>query len=255
MIRIFIACCLSAAAWAAPAASPPCRAHGESGPARQVSLLELYTSEGCSSCPPAERWLSALPPAFVDGRQALALAFHVDYWDGLGWRDRFASAAYSERQRRHAAQAGGAVVYTPQFLLNGRDWRPGGDGELAQALPQSASGATLQLDSRTFADGVDVTLRAQTPVKTGQRLMLALFENGLQSWVEAGENRGSLLRHDAVVRGLWGPFALDGGGHAALSRHLAFAAGQRPEFSGVAAWLEDVDSGAVSQAVVAACRR
>ena len=252
MLRFLLVGCLSFPALAAPS---PCRAHGESGAARQVSLLELYTSEGCSSCPPAERWLSALPTEGAAGRQVLALAFHVDYWDGLGWRDRFASAAYSERQRRHAALAGGTVVYTPQFLLNGRDWRPGGYGELAGALPQGASGAALQLDSRMLADGVDVTLRAQAQGKTGQRLMLALFENGLQSRVEAGENRGSLLRHDAVVRGLWGPFALDGGGRAALSKHLAFAAGQKPEFSGVAAWLEDADSGAVSQAVAAACRR
>jgi hypothetical protein len=89
-----------------------------SGPAR-ASLLELYTSEGCSSCPPADRWLSQMPPR----RDVVPLAFHVDYWDRLGWKDRFAQAAFSQRQR--ARNRGAGWVYTPQVMLDGAERRSG----------------------------------------------------------------------------------------------------------------------------------
>jgi len=83
-----------------------------------VALLELYTSEGCDSCPPADRWLSGLelgtPPL-----RAVALAFHVDYWDRLGWRDRFGSAVFTERQHEQQSRRHAAFVYTPQVLLQG----------------------------------------------------------------------------------------------------------------------------------------
>src|SRR6266446_1916594 len=84
-------------------------------------VIELYTSEGCNSCPPADRWLSALdlgaPPA-----RAVALAFHVDYWDRLGWRDRFGSAVFTERQHEQKSRRHAAFVYTPQVLLQGADF-------------------------------------------------------------------------------------------------------------------------------------
>src|SRR3569832_1871687 len=85
--------------------------------ASRNSLLELYTSEGCSSCPPADRWLSHLP----DDAGVVPLAFHVDYWDRLGWRDPFAQAAFSQRQR--ARNNGTGWVYTPQVMLDGKDYR------------------------------------------------------------------------------------------------------------------------------------
>ncbi|MDE2275535.1 MAG: DUF1223 domain-containing protein, partial [Burkholderiales bacterium] len=109
-------------------AAPACRA--TSGP-MPPAVVELYTSEGCSACPPAERWLSSLT-----GRPGvIALAFHVDYWDRLGWADRFASPENTARQHAWARQAGNGTVYTPQVLLNGQDWRGwrGGPGLAAGA--------------------------------------------------------------------------------------------------------------------------
>ena len=95
-----------------------CRAHS---PDHATALIELYTSEGCDSCPPADRWLSSLSSRNL-GDRAVALALHVDYWDRLGWKDRFGSAGFSQRQRDESARSGGDFVYTPQVLLQGRDF-------------------------------------------------------------------------------------------------------------------------------------
>ena len=103
----------------AAAGAPVCRA--ESG-ASTVALVELYTSEGCDSCPPADRWLSSSFAPVVAGDDAVALAFHVDYWDRLGWKDRFAAAAWTKRQYAAASAARSDLVYTPQVLLQGRDF-------------------------------------------------------------------------------------------------------------------------------------
>ena len=91
----------------------------------RTAVVELYTSEGCSSCPPADRWLSKLVEIPKDELDVLALSFHVDYWDYLGWRDRFADPRYSARQRRYAQQRAVRIVYTPAIIVNGQGWRPG----------------------------------------------------------------------------------------------------------------------------------
>ena len=90
---------------------------------QQTSLLELYTSEGCSSCPPAESWLSQLKAKTGLWSDFVPVAFHVDYWDSLGWRDKWASPQFTERQRAYAAASASANVYTPEFVLNGAEWR------------------------------------------------------------------------------------------------------------------------------------
>ena len=89
----------------------------------QVSLVELFTSEGCSSCPPAEKWLSDLKAAPGLWKHFVPVAFHVDYWDYLGWRDPWASKAFSDRQRAYAQLWRGDSIYTPGFVLNGQEWR------------------------------------------------------------------------------------------------------------------------------------
>src|SRR3954463_8496265 len=91
--------------------------------ANRVTVLELYTSEGCNSCPPADRWLSSLPAPGVTSDRPIPLAFHVDYWDQLGWPDRMAKEQFSIRQRTQSQRNGNTVVYTPQLLLNGLDYR------------------------------------------------------------------------------------------------------------------------------------
>jgi len=175
-----------------------CTAH--SGATRN-SLLELYTSEGCSSCPPADRWLSQLPK----NSGVVPLAFHVDYWDRLGWRDRFAQAAFSQRQRDRNSSLG--WVYTPQVMLDGkdfRDWHRGlptrsntpAQASLALTLAQTPEYVDIQAESRFASPGA----------ARNAKLYLALTENRLSSNVTAGENAQRTLHHDYVVRELAGPF-------------------------------------------------
>lgn len=183
------------------AAAGSCRAHSGD---RMVPLVELYTSEGCSSCPPADRWLSAQFPS-GGATNAVALAFHVDYWDRLGWKDRFASPAYIARQYQAMRANRATFVYTPQVIVQGRDFPAWRRGALASAVASAAAGtpkASIQLDVRTNADAVDaavvVSLSGNPHPPTA--LALAYVDSGLASDVKAGENRGERLAHDQVVR-------------------------------------------------------
>jgi len=158
---------------------------------RQILLVELYTSEGCNSCPPADRWSSGL-------RQrpgVLAAAFHVDYWDSLGWVDRFGSARYTERQAEQQRSSGARFSYTPQVLVNGHDWRGW------PALPVADAPALVRIELRRIDDRqVAVSIVGQAGAPTRLALWWALLEDGHVSNVDAGENRGLTLHHDHVVR-------------------------------------------------------
>ncbi|KAF0815027.1 hypothetical protein IGB42_00104 [Andreprevotia sp. IGB-42] len=255
---LYRACSLIAIAGAS---ALPALASGEAVPACRSVLLhssphppvlvELYTSEGCSSCPPADRWLGGLQASGLPRKAVLPLAFHVDYWDYIGWQDRFASAAYSQRQRARAALGGAAFVYTPQLLVDGRDNRNWHQGYAALHAARPARTALMQLQLQAAAGGVAVEVDVQQAGK-GQ-LYLALYEDKLDSQVKAGENSGLLLQHHAVVRQLLGPFNPAADGHLHRSVQLAFAPGQKPQYSGVAAWLEDGADGQVLQALSADC--
>src|SRR5437763_12029180 len=104
-----------------PGSTPPATTFESSE--TQTSLIELFTSEGCSSCPPAEKWLSAFKSNPDLWKKTVPVAFHVDYWNHLGWRDRFSKPEFTSRQRRYAAAWGGDSVYTPGFVVNGKEWR------------------------------------------------------------------------------------------------------------------------------------
>ncbi|HEX5687754.1 MAG TPA: DUF1223 domain-containing protein [Ideonella sp.] len=178
----------------AQAASPSCTSTDAAAP---KLIVELYTSEGCNSCPTADQWLAALPR---DG-SVLALAFHVDYWDSLGWTDRFADAAYTGRQRHLQASSGARFVYTPQLIVGGRDF-PGWRQLPAAALVSSAP-ALLPADApslRLRREGAQLV--AEVGAGGGGQLAgyWALLEDGHQSQVAAGENSGRALRHEHVVR-------------------------------------------------------
>ncbi|MHB1186486.1 DUF1223 domain-containing protein [Thiobacillus sp.] len=163
-------------------------------------LLELYTSEGCSSCPPADRWLSQLPP----DSGVVPLAFHVDYWDRLGWRDPYAQAAFSQRQR--ARNSGPGWVYTPQVMLDGTDFRTWHRGLPARSNSPAQVGLALTLDQTPERVDVQADSRFSAPVAgRDATLYLALVENRLSSKVTAGENAERTLHHDHVVRQLVGP--------------------------------------------------
>ncbi len=167
----------------------------ESQPIR-THLLELYTSEGCSSCPPAEAWLSKLKDDPRLWREFVPVAFHVDYWDRLGWRDPFASKQWTARQYEYAARWKSSNVYTPGFVMNGAEWRERG-------IPTAASekAGVLKL---TVTDG-DVVKASFSPGVGDARkfdLHVARLGADLRSNVKAGENSGRKLLHDFVVLSL-----------------------------------------------------
>lgn len=171
--------------------------------AHRNPVIELYTSEGCSSCPPADRWLSTfkrLPPG--EPLQPVVMAFHVSYWDYIGWVDRFATPAFNERQRAQARQDGRGNIYTPQVVRDGADW-PRWFGRKARefSAPTSApdmAGASILL--RRNAEGAFQA--AVTPVDPSVRwrAFWTVTEDGHTTKVKAGENKGESLGHDFVVR-------------------------------------------------------
>ena len=206
IVLLIVGSCVEPLAFSANA---PCEARSS---ASRVAVLELYTSEGCNSCPPADRWLSSLPARGLTSERLIPLAFHVDYWDQLGWPDRMAKEQFSARQRTQSQRNGDTVVYTPQFLLNGIDYRidprieqrinklnglpPA--AELVARQHQTSSGFELEIDARLMG-------KYEDPVQT----FVAITEDRLESAIKAGENQGRLLHHDFVVRELWKPIAKD----------------------------------------------
>lgn len=167
-------------------------------PDRQVQLIELYTSEGCSSCPPADRWLSGLKDDPRLWHEIVPVAFHVDYWNYLGWPDRFSSGAYSERQRRYAAAGGLRTVYTPGFVVNGREWRGWFRGRMLQHRGEPAAGILSGAGSETA-----LQIRYQPAARLDGPLQVHVARLGfdLHTEVGGGENDGRGLQHDFVVLG------------------------------------------------------
>lgn len=175
-----------------------------------VPLLELYTSEGCSSCTPADKWMSGIKTDKVT-----PLAFHVDYWDYIGWKDKFSKTKYSDRQRKTAAFGNADFVYTPQFVMNGRDFKGWDNSRLKAQIESSqntTSRANISISAVTEANG-DITLKTSvqavklSDAKTSD-VFVAIYETKLDSQVKAGENSGSTLRHDYVVREFFGAYQL-----------------------------------------------
>src|SRR5215471_15461328 len=113
----------------------------------QSSLIELFTSEGCSSCPPAEKWLSGLKSNQELWKKIVPVAFHVDYWDHLGWRDRFAKPQFTSRQQHYASTWGSDSVYTPAFVVNGKEWRDWFGGNLTPTSSTKVGVFRVSLDA------------------------------------------------------------------------------------------------------------
>ncbi|NKB37215.1 MAG: DUF1223 domain-containing protein [Gammaproteobacteria bacterium] len=162
----------------------------------KTSLLELYTSEGCSSCPPADRWLSALVDDNKLWQEFIPLAFHVDYWDYIGWKDRFASPSYSKRQRRYAQEQSLRTVYTPGFILNGKKWRKRSVKQLnANNIQKNPGLLKLEVTGNT----VSVDFKPDERIGDKLKINLALLGFKLKTSVTAGENSGRTLPHNFVV--------------------------------------------------------
>ncbi len=202
-----------------------------SGP-KKVVLLELFTSEGCSSCPPADRWLSKLKADPGLWKEFAPIAFHVDYWDYIGWSDSFAQAKFSARQRRYAVEGGAPFVYTPGVFVNGHAWQGwrksdviAGDRKQVGNLSVRVSGENIaaHFDARHF-NYEELTLH------------VAVLGMNLETQVGAGENIGKTLRHDFVALGVVSvPLDKAGSSYAAMTPLPATTSG--PIARAIVAWV------------------
>ncbi|MEP7154967.1 MAG: DUF1223 domain-containing protein [Betaproteobacteria bacterium] len=254
---ILLAFCGShVAAIAATPANCAAPVHAKSGP-RTTSIVELYTSEGCDSCPPADKWFST-----IDARKSgvIPLAFHVDYWDYIGWKDPFANPLYSQRQRETVTRQGSRTTYTPQVMVDGRDARAWSfDSQFQSRVREVASRsprADVALDANVTAGALEARMLATIPLQADRAdavVFLAVTEDRLQSRVTAGENRSKTLAHDHVVRALVGPIALDAADRAAgkfqVSRSVTLAPDWKRDDLSLVAFVQSARTGEVLQAV------
>lgn len=157
-------------------------------------VVELYTSQGCSSCPPADRWLAGLPP-----QDAVIQAFHVAYWDYIGWPDRFAAPAHTARQRQIAAWNGLRSMYTPQVVLDGRDWRQWRSAGTGLPRATGTPAAAIHL-ARSTQDAFAATVTMAPGAPAAWAAYWTVTESGYRTAVAAGENAGATLHNDHVVR-------------------------------------------------------
>ena len=251
--RGFTFCIFAAACSATLPLSALAACDARSGP-KTAALVELYTSEGCSSCPPADRQLSRLRQALDPAAEVVPLGLHVGYWDYIGWKDPYAQAAFGERQSwlLHANQQ--KTVYTPQFFVGGteqRSWQ-GALREKVRRLNALPAAAAIRVRASIAANGV-LALNAEATARAGAgpaALYLALTESGLVSKVTRGENDGVTLAHDHVVREWIGPIRLAGGA-AQAQREIALPAVWNRARLEVVAFVQDERSGSVLQALSA----
>ncbi len=249
VLRVTAAVAITTTLLAAPAfAATQCSA--TSGATVPV-VVELYTSEGCDSCPPADRWLSKTVTERSNDAAFIALAFHVDYWDYIGWKDPFAQPAFAQRQAALAKSGGASGVYTPQIFVNGKD-----DRSWTSGVPRQSAGGKLPATAKFSVvsmwrdDSLNISGMLATPAGN-VRLRYAVTENGLVSAVKAGENRGVTLRHDAVVRA-HGSINIAGNGTFALNVPLPRAI--RPSASQLHLIAEDLQGSALAAATLACAK-
>lgn len=252
--------CLALAVLAAWTARPAAAEDG--GATAPPVVVELFTSQGCSSCPPADRLLSSFGGSEPAAGAVVPLAFHVDYWDHLGWRDPFSSPRWSSRQESYASKVFASDgVYTPQVVVNGRAESVGSDRErilreIAEARSRPAAGEIVIGPPTADAGGgrVSVEVTARRTAAHGGKLdvMLVLFENGLVTQVGRGENARRTLANDFVVRQLSKLASLDkGDGEPRVLRAVVEVdpSWQRSKL-GLAAFLQDPGSLEISGAAV-----
>lgn len=217
-----------------------------------TALLELYTSEGCSSCPPADRWLATLGSGGLAPNRVVLLALHVDYWNDLGWEDPFAKKTYTQRQYTLAKINKARTVYTPQLILSGHDlprWRYNTETSV-QRINAEPPRANISLKLSREARQIEVTANADAKSYRGHgEMYLALYENNLVRHIEAGENQGLTLHHDFVVRRLIGPVPLDKIGEAYFAQRIDLDESWKSDDLGVAAFVQDRDNGEILQAL------
>ena len=213
-------------------------------------MLELYTSEGCSSCPPADKFMSRVKRANISDQQLIPLSFHVTYWDHIGWKDRFSHPQHDVRQRKLAKLNNSSEVYTPQFIMNGKDFRRHGsfDNEIVR-INSIAAEYRLELSASLNADAIDVVLDTRRSIDNNDKAaaFIAFYEHGLSSEVTRGENKGEQLHHDYVVRELKGPYLIDK--DQSVFKASFARSDYKIENSGIVAFIHKPKSSEILQAV------
>lgn len=177
----------------------------KSSPAYTVALLELYSSEGCSSCPPADKLISRLyQTTGLNADQVIPLALHVDYWDYIGWKDPYAKALHTDRQRYLSKLASSNSIYTPEFFMSGQEFRPWRADlrKSVESINQQPAQASIHIRLDKISAG-QAAFQIDTNTSQAGLLNYLVVEQALTSRVKAGENSGETLQHDAVVRE-WG---------------------------------------------------
>ena len=207
----------------------------------QTVMVELYTSEGCSSCPPAEQFLNQFTNNDQLWNRYVPLALHVGYWDYLGWRDRFARPEHARRQRAYALLSHAATVYTPAFFVNGESWRPG----LSHQLPEPESTSVGNLGVRVAGQRVTANFTGTHLNPKNLEVHVALAGLGLKTWIKAGENAGRSAQHDFV---LLGQTVLEPAGPGQWHGKLPGVNGFHPDRLALVAWVSDPASPAPIQA-------
>lgn len=220
-----------------------------SGPAA-VSLLEVYSSEGCSSCPPGETWLSTLTEDAGLWTQFVPVAFHVDYWDYLGWKDPLSQKRFSDRQRDYAGFWQSSSVYTPGFVLNGEEWQswhrqapgvPERKGKPGELVVEGAASGEYKVWYKPAKGALPENV-------SGLVLHAALLGSGITTDVRAGENAGRKLKHDfAVLDYVEKAFLPPASGddvwnqRARLEAPSQYSGASRPNRSAIAVWVSRAD--------------
>jgi hypothetical protein len=234
---------------------------GDTGKTPATAVVELFTSQGCSSCPPADRLLSKLARDPKYGEKVIPLSFHVDYWNQIGWKDPYSSSRWSQRQQLYAAKTFHTNrIYTPQVVVNGRAECVGNQegvvrDRIAAALAAEPAGrVSLALDTPTPDGHLHVKLGAKLAKAAGTGnldLWVAIYESGLATEVTAGENSSRTLRNDRVVRRLEKAFTLPGAAGSEKSGELVLGLDKRWKIEGlgVAAFLQDPATMAIHGAV------
>lgn len=212
---------------------------------RSVALIELFSSEGCSSCPPADRWISTLRTHPKLWKEFAPIAFHVDYWNHIGWRDRFARAEYSNRQRRYASEGASRAVYTPGVFKNGQEWHGWRSGTGPISQPTKTVGVlSLHVDGQT----IEARFCPTATYSSDLQLHIVVLGMNLNTRVRAGENKGRTLRHDFVALGNTSVVLQRSGSVYRATTRLPEITIQ-PDRRALTAWVSNIASQAPIQAV------
>jgi len=239
----------------AAAVAATCRAESA---APRKTLVELFTSDGCSSCPPANQWLSAA--LAMHDPNVIPVSLHVTYWNYLGWRDRFSAPFFDQRQDWYAHSATNRFPYTPELFRNGREWQDWRHGGSAGPAPSDAPQVTLGLESTVAANG-DLDLQAvvhaaatgKLPPLPDTQLIVYAYQDGLTQHPDAGELRGATLTHDHVVLA-WATVQAPQLDRSSPLR-LTLPVDARAGATGVVGFLQNRSSGEVYQVLdLPACR-